>query len=307
VSRPFEEERLAVRFERGSLEAVAWARMPRRLRDAGLEVDVLVHEYEGMIDDKGLVAGVRSAMPDTRLVGFQHGSLYPPLLCNFVTRGESSFAPLPDRVVCNGEVFRDILVREGLPPEIAVVGPALRYRHLHGDGAAPHSRGRRVLILLPLVRDASTELLHKAVAGLEGVDADVAVKLHPMGSREALLNAAGMTQLPARWDWAKPAMKDALAEADVVVSLGSSSLHEALAAGVPVVGVGREAALDLNPLAWFPDVGELSRTPEVITVEVERLLALSDEELAAYRKRASEILDQSFAGDERPMDVFYGR
>jgi hypothetical protein len=294
VSALFEEERIRVRFDRGSLEAIAWSRVPGHLADAGLTVDMLVQGYENMIEEKGLVMGARASTPDTRLVGFQHGALYPTMLCNFVTRGESEFAPLPDRVVCNGELFREILVREGLPADRAVVGPALRYRHLR-EPSGDSERGDTILILLPLVPDAAAELLHKCFAALAGIDRDVLVKPHPMASRDALLAAAGADALPAGWEWVDGGMAPALDRAAVAVSLGSSALHEALAAGVPVVAVGRDAALVLDPLGWYDDLGRLQYDAAAIRVEVDRQLSLDPEAYEAYRRRAREVLDESFA------------
>lgn len=130
VSRLFEAERRRTAFDGGSLGAILSYRLPRRLAESGLEPDLVIGPFENMIPEKPLILGVRRFLPGAKLVGFQHGALYPLLLCNYVTAGESKFAPLPDRVVCNGEFFRDVLVREGLPAECAVVGPALRYEHL---------------------------------------------------------------------------------------------------------------------------------------------------------------------------------
>ena len=87
-------------------------------------------------------------MPSTFVAGFQHGAMYPMLLCNFVPPRELAIAPLPDRVVCNGPAFREIVVREGLPRQRVVAGPALRYRHLR-EVATAH--GDRILVPLPMM------------------------------------------------------------------------------------------------------------------------------------------------------------
>src|SRR5207248_1351750 len=69
-------------------------------------------------------------------------------------------------------------------------------------------------------------------------------------------------------------MADALRCARVVVTLGSSTAFEAAAAGAAVVVVGRDSALDLNPLQWFPSVDHTVYDPHGLRAEVKRLLAM---------------------------------
>ncbi len=131
LTRLFKKESENTAFS--SLDTLLYYRLPKRLAEAGLRINLIITEYENMINEKLLILGFRKYLPFSKVVGFQHGALYPLLLCNFVTKEESIFAPLPDRVVCNGEFFRKILVQEGLPPELATVGPALRYTYLWQD------------------------------------------------------------------------------------------------------------------------------------------------------------------------------
>lgn len=298
VSRLFEAERERAVFDVGSVESVLSYRLPYRLAKAGFRVDVFIDTFENMIPDKVLNLGFRCWMSDTKLVGFQHGALYPLFLCLFVTPGESEFAPMPDRVVCNGEFFRDILIREGLPADRAVVGPALRYAHLWrmtGSETARPDKGDCVLVPLPLVLEDAAELLIKVAHALGNVKGlQVIFKPHPMSSPEALLRTARLKELPSQFKFVRGAMGEWLARAHVVVAMTSSTIYEALAAGLPVIVVGREAALDLNPLAWYPDLDRVLRSPEEIRKETQRLLTLSAEDLARYRRYAREILHTSF-------------
>jgi hypothetical protein len=299
VTRLFDAERRRTAFDGGSLEAVLSYRLPRRLADSGLEPDLAILPFENMIPEKPLLLGARRFLPTTKLVGFQHGALYPLQLCNFVTRGESEFAPFPDRVVCNGQFFRDVLVREGLPPERAVTGPSLRYAHLWE--MSRRSAGRpaghaRLLIPLPLSLDLGVELLVKAtLAFADEPSLEVRLKPHPMGRVEELLRAAGIERLPPSFRLVSGSMESVLVEAGVVVALASSSLYEAVAAGKPIVVVGQDAVFDLNPLGFHPDLSRVFAEPADIRSEALRLLALSEDELAAYRRRTRRLLQESFA------------
>ncbi|HWX09383.1 MAG TPA: hypothetical protein VNY33_05345 [Gaiellaceae bacterium] len=297
VSRVFAEERERAAFDGGALQGIVSYRLPRRLAERGFRPDVFVDMFENMIEEKALNLGFRRYLPDTRLVGFQHGALSPLLVSNFITAGESTFAPIPDRVVCNGESFREILVGEGLPPERAVVGPALRYAHLWAaNGASPDGVGRAAaLVSLPLELQAGVELLVKLVRAFgETQTVQVLLKPHPMSSPERLFAAARLTELPPHFELVDGGMGEWLPHAGVLISLASSTLYEALAAGVPVVVVGRESALDLNPLAWYPELAAVFSTPEEIRDETARLLSLSPDDLDAYRIRGMEILRRSF-------------
>ena len=298
VGRLFDAERRRTAFAAATLEAALAYRLPRRLAEAGVKPDLAILPFENMIPEKPLLLGARRFLPATKLVGFQHGALYPLLLCNYVTRGESEFAPLPDRVVCNGELFRDVLVREGLPADRAVVGPALRYAHLwevSGRSSARAAGAGCLLIPLPFSLDLGVELLAKAIHAFAGEPGlDVCLKPHPMGRVEDLLDAVGVDRLPAGFRLVGGSMERALAEANVVVALASSSVYEAVAAARPVVVVGRDAALDLNPLGFHPDLSRVFVDPAEIRAETRRLLDLSEDELDTYRRRARRLLAESF-------------
>jgi surface carbohydrate biosynthesis protein (TIGR04326 family) len=300
VTALFDAERRRAACDPGTLEAALSARLAKRLAGRGVDVALLVDAYENMIAEKGLLWGLRRDLPTTFAAGFQHGALYPLLLCNFVAPGEVPFAPLPDRVVCNGPGFVDIVVREGLPADRVVAGPALRYRHLRD---VPEAHGDVVLVPLPMADEIAGELLDKVLGGLAGLP--VALKPHPMARADGQLAAAGAATLPPGFELLDGPMAPALARARVVVASASTTLLEAVAAGVPVVVVGRDAALDLNPLAWYPGLARVVRTAEDLRAEVQRLLDLPAGELDAWRERAHAILDESFGPvTEEALRVF---
>ena len=296
VGRLFRAEERRAAFDNSCVESILSYRLPHRLARRRFSPDILIDAFENMIPDKLFILGFRRYLPNTRLVGSQHGSLYPLLLCLFVTRGEAEFAPVPDRVVCNGELFREILIREGLPEERAVLGSALRYAHLWSAEPTDKASDQKiVLVPLPLVLDSAVELLTKVVSALAATrEIEVWLKVHPMSSRETLLSATEVKPLPEHFKFVRGAMGELLPRSKVVVALSSNTVHEALAAGVPVLVVGREAALDLNPLSWYPDLSQVIRNPEKLRERVLELLNSSAQDLANYRHRSAEVLNQCF-------------
>jgi hypothetical protein len=296
VTRLFEEERLRVAFDHNALRWILFTRLPYRLGQAGFRVDILIQGYENMIPEKGAILGFRRHMPETKIVAFQHPVPFPMLLCHFVPREEAAFAPLPDRIVCNGRLFREALIREGLPPERVTEGPALRFAHLWKNqepSAAEHCP--QVLVALPLELGAAVELFSKVLVAMPKVERlCVKVKPHPMMNLDDLLRACDIAELPEPFEFVEGPLAEWLARSRLVVSMGSAVLYEAAIAGVPTVAVGREGGLNLNPLEWLDGLDRVCHDPEEIRAEVLRLWRLSEGERVELRRRGKAILSASF-------------
>lgn len=297
LRRIFQRESAWTAFD--VLPQIMYLRLPMRLSQAGVSCLALIAEFENMIPEKMLIHGFRKYQPDTELIGFQHGALYPNLLCNFTPVEERDIAPMYDRVVCNGEFFRDILVSEGLPNERAVVGAALRYRHLGEQYASTSFSSIQktvdILVPLPLMLPAGVELLDKLLNTF-GKDAEfrVVLKPHPMSSIDALLRASGISSLPLHFEITNDTLNSIFPYAGLVLGLSTCSMFEAVAAGVPVIRVRRESALDLDPLEFWGDMFPVASSEDELLHEVRRLLHLSDAERDDLRLRGREILSASF-------------
>lgn len=281
------------------LTQILYLRLPLRLDENGINCLALIAEFENMIPEKMLIQGFRNYQPDTELIGFQHGALYPHLLCNFTPQEERDISPMYDRVVCNGTLFRDILVSGGLDPDIAVVGAALRYKHLWVKHDSSFLRSTStsidIFVPLPLMMPAGVELLDKLIAAFScDTTLRVMLKAHPMSSVEALLSAAGVAALPPHFLTTKDAMNSILPRTRLMVGLSTSAMFEAVAAGVAVVRVRRETALDLDPLAFLGDFSPAVCTAAELSVEVQRLLNQSDIERGELFRTGREVLARAF-------------
>ena len=291
--------REAVRSAFSGLYHILYLRLPRRLQERGLRFRAVYAEFENMIPEKMLVLGFRGHQPQAELIGFQHGALYPNLLCNFTPVSERGIAPLPDRVICNGPIFRDILVDEGLPAERAVLGAALRYRGLWDSlgrvRAQPATATCEVFAPLPLMLDHGAELLDKLIHAFGGhPEIRVLLKAHPMSTVEQLLSASSLPGLPPNFATTTQPTAAILPTVRVMAALSTSTMFEAVAAGVPVIRVGREAALDLDPLAYLGDFSPLVRNAEALLAHVVRLLQLEDAALQDLAARGRRLLQQAF-------------
>lgn len=291
-----------VRSAFDSLVQVLYLRLPKRMEENGVKVKAMVAEFENMIPEKMLVSGFRTHQPNTFLIGFQHGALYPNFLCNFTPLEERSISPMFDRIVCNGPLFREILISEGLRPDLATVGAALRYRHIANESiSTPKSYSDSdktfdVFVPLPLMHSAGVELLSKVIEafGKSGEVKSVLLKAHPMSSVQTLLGLLGIDRLPPNFQSTSAPLGEVLPSSKVVIGLSTCSMFEAAAAGVPIIRVRRETALDLDPLGFFSELPPPVCTVEEILIEVQRLLTQDFRErrdlLCLYRK----VLKESF-------------
>ncbi len=289
------------------LDTLLYFRLPRRLKQAGFELQRAIIPFENMIDEKLLILGLRQDSPNTRIVSYQHGALYPLLPGNYISREEVGFSPIPDRVICNGEFFKEILLREGLPPQRLAVGPALRYTGLwERRERLDAEKESDILVPLALMESDAFELITKIALAFGDQDhLKIVIKPHPMTPLSTLLSKPLAKALPDHIRFVQGEMSDLLAKSHVMVAMSSSSSLEALAAGVPVVVVGRDGAIDLNPLGFFSEFGEVFSDPKAIRRETERLLALPQQDLGDYIVRGHKILEMCFSRktDER-MQVF---
>ncbi|MEO8035123.1 MAG: hypothetical protein ABI837_11880 [Acidobacteriota bacterium] len=274
VTGLFAEAAAASVYDSGTLEATLWRWFPVRLAERGFAPERFIDLYENLHYEKPLILGLREALPQTRLVSFQHAVPAPQLLSLFVTAGEAEYAPLPDLVITSGCFFRDILIREGLPSERVMAGPAIRYQYLLSERGEARPSRRRILVTLPLPIDDALELLLKTIDALGGTDLNVTVKPHPMMAFPAVMSAAGVKDLPGNFQLITGPMAKALEGCDVVVALSSSTVFETWCAGLPVVIVGRESAIDQNPMEWLSDrpavvyeVGEIRQAVETMLLQ----------------------------------------
>jgi hypothetical protein len=309
VTDLFNDSARTTALDASTLEATLWHDFPRLLAARCFRPERFIDLYENLNYEKPLTLGLREALPETRLVSFQHGIPAPQLLSLFVTAEEAEYAPLPDVVVCNGPLFRELLVNEGLPEGRVVEGGALRFAYLReqqqagggacpptvkrqqqstaegqkqstGESQEPHPVGAqapspvrpRVLVTLPLPIDDAVELLLKTIEALGGTELHAGIKPHPMMAFPQLLAAAGVAALPPNFEVIAGSMAAALERSDVVVALSSSTVFETWCAGLPMVIVGRETAIDQNPLDWLPERHPVVYDPAEIAAEVQRVL-----------------------------------
>jgi hypothetical protein len=295
------------RYLFGCMDSLLYYRLARRIGQAGIEAARLIEVFENMIDEKMLISGFRQYSPLTQITGFQHGPLLPQLLCSFISYREAQIAPLPDKVICSGQLCYDVYKRDGFPLERLAVGPALRYQHLW-DRTPALSAERPVgdiLIVMPLMENDAVELLSKVLEAFkEELTLKIFVKPHPMMSIQHLMDSYFQNGIPAHFHIVQGEIREWLSATKVVIAMSSTAIIDVVMAGKPAIVVGRESAIDLNPLGFFKGLNQVFADPKDIRTAVLDLLK-SPDTWKAYEILGKELLPGVFQPvTEDSMKVF---
>lgn len=259
----------------------------KRLAKSGMDIERIIYTFENMLTEKLFLLGAKEFYPGAKTIGFQHSVLYPLKLDMFMSEDEMKSAVMPDKIVCSGPGFREILVRESYPAFKLDTGPALRFAHVFERKKRPADTGeKRVLMVCPGYQNELIELLFKTLSALRDDDVSVWVKPKPGMIVDAIMEE--MTRLsgidPVKIKMVSGPLSDLMEQADLMVTIASGAIVDGIAAGIPVLRVKRESDLDLDPMDWLRYDRErdfIAYNIEDIKKEVGRALSMS----AAERER----------------------
>ena len=229
----------------------------KKMVGSGLKVDLFVDKFENMPKEKPQIQALKKYMPKCKIIGYQHSSIAPFMLKYSVGKGEFDDGLFPDFIISNGDWFKKCLIMNGFPESKVRSGPSLRSNYLFSLQQVISENNsaceKQILVVLSLDLSMSIELIDKVNASFKNTPYRIILKPHPMADKGKLSAYFGSEVLSKNVYWFEGEMDEALKTADCVISIGSASVMEAAASGVPVVIVGRECGLDLNPLAWWKD------------------------------------------------------
>lgn len=242
---------------------LAYIPMIKRLASSGFYPSLVIDKYENMPLEKPLVYAVKRQWPKASLKGYQHAAIPPFMLKYTTTNKEFENGLFPDEIISNGPWFSVRLMQDGIPSSRLRTGPTLRSQFLFSSDTTTRHSASSYKILSPLTLDPTPalELISKLLTAFEGTHYTVLLKPHPMANRKKLLKMMHLPDLPPNFKWVEGPIGDWIQSSDIMVAIGSASLMEAAAAGMPIVPVGRECGLDLSPISWFT-----SDFPEVAPV-----------------------------------------
>jgi hypothetical protein len=240
----------------GGIRFIMYYRLLGRLRQRGVRINAYVDLFENMASEKAALLGLKRWYPNARSIGFQHLIVVPPLFLSLqLGKADPELQPLPDVIVTNSPMTRDQLIDAGFPASILRVGPSLRFEYLMGETMLRAPEARTVLVAMAYDYAATRELMAKLLGAFpedEGIS--FCLKPHPLMGEEGLMRAVGRPQLPPHMRCVDGSMEPWLRTATCAISGATTAAFEIAAAGVPLILVGRDTDVDINPLASFDDI-----------------------------------------------------
>jgi surface carbohydrate biosynthesis protein (TIGR04326 family) len=267
----------------------------KRLKNAGIKPKRVIMTFENKFMEKLFIIGLKSFLPETMTIGYQHCAHYPLLLNFFTCKKEIPYLPLPDLIITSGEGFCRILKEEGYPEEKLIAGPALRFDNLFQKinlRKGFNNQRKSVLVVLPadlkMVHEISLTIL-SAFQDLESTD--VLLKVHP-SQHIAISNLLSSLKMPSYFKIVKEPLVFFLNKVDAAIAAGSTTAEfEIIAAGIPLVRLRRELGFTFSP--WIEGFDQTT-SKEALKEKMYYALNLSIDQKEILIKKGKEILYDYF-------------
>lgn len=235
----------------GVLEALLRYRLGFKLKLQENYPRLFVTEYEGMILEKMLNLGIHSSGAQIEVYGFQHGAMFEHLICNYPTNYELSIGIIPDKIICNGQKFSELIISRGVPSSMVFVGSALRYTYLHkGFGSSVHLKDNSIVVLLPMTYPDCKDLISIFEDFSIGFNVEIHYKPHPFNDISLLLPLLKSSNNKFLYG----SISEIIFNYKIVVGMTTGALLEAGLLGLCVVKIKRLLSLDFDTTFMDPEL-----------------------------------------------------
>ncbi len=292
------------------IQAMLSYRLWRRLSRDGKCLSWVICWYENQVIDKALIAGVRDAYPGIEIIGAQMFMHSPNFLNLYPSQSEYNYRLVPDLLLQTGP-SQCKAAQKYVPAVRCITAAALRYSHLFAekpDTQKFSDEKKAILVLLTFNVDESLEILDIMLDALHEIkgEEELLIKCHPDFTAEEIVAAFGREEWPAVFKVCEKNLTEAFATSSMVIASNSSSMVEAAVLGIPVIYIGRQCNLNLNPLAEVPSAiySTCYDGPQVAEV-ISRYRSLSSEERSALIQEGKSLKEEFFtAVDDESLQGF---
>ena len=260
---------------------------------------ILIDPYEGMPPEHVQIKTLKERLSNFTAIGYYHVLISQGFMGYHYAKTAWQSLVMPDIVVTNGNLAKDILIRQGAPAERISEGPALRQRF--DDEAHPTNTRKTLLILLALEMKCCVEAIMKIKDHSDWIttklNVPVVLKPHPMMNRSALMAKLGWKNLPLGWEWADGEIHEVLPAAHCCIALGTAAVFDAVVAGCIVLPLNQELDMMGNYLDLLDSDFEVARAIpyELFRQRLEEIFITKREyfieEFSKLRKRLIEGLN----------------
>tara|TARA_B100000315_G_C14570043_1_gene585011 strand:- start:1309 stop:2544 length:1236 start_codon:yes stop_codon:yes gene_type:complete len=192
----------------------------------------------------------------TKTIGYYHSLITKDFLAYHFLDNDEKSKVFPDLVITNGQLSTSILVKQGLPPDRVISGPALRQTFPKTNSRHNKFNKRNaILLVLPLVQSAAYEFIDNLVKIHSWIEdrlsTQVLIKPHPMSKKsdiKSIFNNLGLDKMPKNWSFYEGEIYDALFHSRCAISSNSASIIDTLISGNIPINLFREDDLYWNYL-----------------------------------------------------------
>lgn len=232
----------------------------KRLKEAGVELRLVVDWFENQDIDKGWNAGFRRFFPDVETIGYQGFIVTTHYLCMYPTEEEKKSKVIPHKTFVIGRGLTR-LAKRFCPTLDVKVAPAFRFQHVwRKRNHFPTANGHTVLVALPMMINDAVYMLKLIASAANEITGNTRfwIKPHPTVLQSQIQRAFG-TRWPEQFEFVSGDFNECVEKSNLLISNASSVCMETLAKGIPVIIVGNSSGLTHNPI------------PETITEDIWRL------------------------------------
>ncbi len=225
----------------------------KTLSRRNIPVEAFYYPWENNAAEKPFLLAARQYFPEAEVIGFQHSVCYREQIAMKVLSAELASHPLPDRIVCSGRVYLDVLGELGFPRSKIELGANLRYPEVNActlRGPLPHGP-ETVFAVLTFNESHTRELLVKLSRALKLVRKSrpgvrLLLKPHPLLDIKELRSFVESLECEP-FEIVGGTVQEWIRRVSVVAMVGGSvSCLEALAAGVPLVRLSLATDFDFD-------------------------------------------------------------
>jgi hypothetical protein len=293
-----------VREELTSFRGVSSSYMPllnycfaKRLKEAGIELRLVIDWFENQNIDRGWNVGFRRFFPKAETIGYQGFIVSSHYLCMYPTKEEKDNKVIPNKLAVIGKELTQSASR--FCPDLDVcVAPAFRFQHVWQKRKySPASNGHTILVALPIVISEAVDILKLLVPAANELADGVRfwIKPHPTASQLQIQSAFGPGWLE-QFEFVDGDFGDCVEKSNLLISSASSACMETLAKSIPVIIIGNSHGLTQNPIpeTITDDIWRLCYTPQEIADAIQFYQTRSPEKIKEHEEIGKRIREEYF-------------